>query len=503
MILIKHKTIILCRTPSKNPPIKRLIFRKPLTLTSRIWSHPKYSLKSIKGDRNNTIRTSVFVWQNLFLNAPLPLIKTAKLTAIFRKRGIWEHEARIALPIFWDTSVPKSSASILKSLFTPSYPRLRIRNEIPLILPLRTRLRHKRVIKEFNTKSKEKFQSNQIQSLRLPTSVRRSSFSASSIRPPVVTLNPPLLQAISLAPRWNVWISQIRITGLNLHRIDWKREVTTDFPRLGSMFSAARTHFHRFLGKLRRLKTDSVFSPLKRFYRYPAKSYTNPIIDSEFLKPRNWEMRRIRFKPGISRLWRIARRDLKIILDFPVRYQHRLTWRLTKIARTRNAYVHFSLHHQLQFLLIRLRLVSDLLSAWKWLRRGAVFLNGTVSDQGTLILLPNDRINLILSLEYYTFNLRLHLSRHLVSPSWFKLIRFRSMRSCYRVGKVWFPSSATNKFNHLAFIWDDTPPFFQLDFFTLSCFVLRETPPSYSSALGCKLHTPFAVLNVYNWKYIT
>lgn len=503
MILIKHKTPILCRTPTKNPPIKHLILRKPLTLTSRIRSHSKSNSRGIKGDRNNSIRTSVFVWQNLFLNAPLPLIKPVKLTPVFRKRGIWEHDIRIALPIFWDSSVPKSSLSILKNLFTPSYPQLRVRNETPLILPLRLRLKRKRIIKEFSHNIKKKLRNNRIQSLLLPNSIRGVPFGISSLRPPAISLNPALLQKISLVPRWNVWISQMRITGLNLHRTDWKREITTDFPRLGSMFSAARTHFYRFLGKLRRLKTDSIFSPLKRFYRYPAQAHKNHIIDSEFLKPRNWEMRRIRFKPGISRLWRIARRDLKIILDFPVRYQHRLTWRLTKIARTRNAYVHFTLHHQLQFLLIRLRLVSDLLSAWKWLRKGAVFLNGIVSDQGTLILLPGDRLNLILSLEYYAINFRLHFSRHLVNPSWFKLIRFRSIRSCYRVGKVWFPSSATNKFNHLAFIWDDTPPFFQLDLFTLSCFILRETLPSHSSALGCKLHTPFAILNIYNWKYIT
>lgn len=493
-------------------PIFRCLFRKKGNPSLNDFRNKK-TLKLISVPLKNTKSVNNFLFIRLphHVFSTLPLVWTTFLhselwrnispisvTTWLVKQNLQEREIRLPLPIFWDSSLPLSSRALYSDLVQFDYPILHSPEMSPIITVFNIEKSSRITTIEDDTSCD--YQLEQEYPADLNSNFEFNESHVFQLITPI--FNSSLLDVLSLEPRWVLNITAARSSNHNLHRYDKIRDVTTDFPQLSAMYRKAKNHFNRFLAKLRRNTYLPPISPFTQLLQ-PILPYKNPNQIFDYWTSQKWIMRKIRFKPGISRVWRIARRDIKIILKFPVRYQHRLTWRLTKLARTRNTYVYYSLPHQLQYLLMRFRFTADILSSLKLLKRGAVFLNGFVCDQESTLLMADDRINLIISWEYYLITNKIAPTDKITTPLWFKLIKFRSFRSCYRVGKVWYPSSATNKFNHIISIWDDTPPFFQIDFFSLSCFILRETIYAPSSSLGAKFHTPVFILNMYNWKYIT
>lgn len=439
-----------------------------------------------------------FLQKNVGVDAPV-----LQLTFCVEKKDFQEREIRLPLPIFWSNSTPLSSKAIYAHLTQPNYPNF--------TSPLFPDLRFTPLRDNLNELKAHAYVHATIPPFCEWKATSEQTINATTTTPPLLLNNWELIESgdtsklfttIIGEPRWVLNLTRARDSYANLQRPNKFRDTTLDFPQLSTMYRKAKTHFNRFLGKLRRNLTLPSLSPFEQMLP-PLKPSSRTKQYMDHWTHHQWVMRKIRFKPGISRIWRIARRDIKIILKFPVRYQHRLTWRLTKLARTRNAFVYYSLPHQLQYLLMRFRFSADVLSSLKLLQRGAIFLNGQVCSAPQTLLVAEDRINMVVSWEYYIMFSKLAVDTSITSPLWFKLLKFRSFRSCYRVGKVWYPASSTNKFNHIVSIWDDTPPFFQIDFFSLSCFILRETIYTPSSALGSHFHTPIFILNMYNWKYIT
>jgi hypothetical protein len=443
-----------------------------------------------------------YMWgENWELPSQLPPMLPVSSTTSYTRQALRNQLLHITLPLFWNQQAPFSLAPILQQMY-----------KSPLILDIQESLdtTHEPLdifchstneslmeifernalfaFPYFNTKFiSNKWMLNQHQSFMSTPTSPLSSFSVLLRLPPRLT------------PQLTHFWAQKKSLPLRSDEIS----PTLDFPMMTDLFEAAKKHFADFVAF-----NASIPQTLVPFFKHPIFASlinSQPLPSSELgtKEPEYWTMARLRFKPGLLISWRIARRDLKVFLNFPVRYQHRLTWRLTKLMRERKSSVENLVTHQIQFLLLRLRWAGDLMTSWKLLTDGVVFLNSFICSKRDAYIVRGDELNLLISWEYYLREARLSIAMNNIPPLWLKLMNYPSLRSNYRVGKVWKAASATNKFNHLVFFWHDTPPFYQLDIFTYSCVILRETTYQPTFSPTPLFHTPIFILNMYNWKYIT
>lgn len=445
------------------------------------------------------------VWKLVVYRAvTMPLRKVSNFTILY-KQPLSVDDARFALPVFWAEQPLTSFQHLVETLGAPFYPQILNPNTMSIgsrwsrrrLRRLRRRFRNFFKVRCLNLTPFRSFRRGYRpllhRTIRLP-SVKRRLIDVFPLSPFFGNVKAPFIQAT---------LPHLGLHQINMQWLVSRRDTVVDFPKMSALFRAAKAHFMRFVSKSRRNAASNRLGLTMRFLTRLKKSREGLKGGPTLWSPATWNIRRIRLKPGISRIWRVARRDLKILLDFPVRYQHRLTWRLTKMARVRESFVNLELTHRVQYLLMRLRLVTDLVTSLKMIQRGTVFLNGYRCFHERTLVVGGDCLSLVLSWEYYLKIIKISFVKKPINSNWYRLVNFRSFRSCYRTGKLWRAASATNKFKHLAFIWDETPPFYQFDWFTLSCFILRETSPHPSSPLHALFHTPIFILNVYNWKYIT
>jgi len=228
-----------------------------------------------------------------------------------------------------------------------------------------------------------------------------------------------------------------------------------------------------------------------------AKKLSNSYLPSE-----NSSIRRVRFKPGYGRIWRIARTSIRELIGCPCRYQYRLSPKLTQLyLKWRNAsqeYVCMALDQTLMssHLLPDYWCVDDALSS------GHIFLNGRLVHHKTTNLFINDFLQLTVNLRFY------------IALKW---LRYWSNFRKNRVNRVFYSKhrpSGTNRhsrftrplphwFFDLRFSYRDVPQNVEVDFFTLSIFVLRDSlPDTLSDDAQYPIYDPL-ILNMYNWKYVT
>ena len=124
-----------------------------------------------------------------------------------------------------------------------------------------------------------------------------------------------------------------------------------------------------------------------------VRGHSSPAIDPQ--------IRRIRFKPGYSKIWRAARTSLKFSLNLNFLYQHQLTKFLVKFFKF--AKINLMQYHELRIMNILLysRLAPDLTSAKELVLGSLVFINGSLCLNQNLILLKNDLFQLLVSFKYY------------------------------------------------------------------------------------------------------
>ena len=228
------------------------------------------------------------------------------------------------------------------------------------------------------------------------------------------------------------------------------------------------------------------------------------IIDRNIKTSTDVRIKRIRFKPGYGRLWREGRRDAKEIFNLSCRYQYRLTPKLHKIyvAKTRGQVVPRRTIMNLEFALTTAKMVPDAWSVREILHNYYVYVNGRVCLNPDLRLFEGDFVQLIISFKFYLINKWL--------KSWFELRLKRVNKAFYRK----FRPATFNKdikvvrplpywFFDLQYTFCDIPKYFEVDYLTLSIFVLHERVfmekwlPTKSSLAD------LTTVNMYNWKYIT
>ena len=256
-----------------------------------------------------------------------------------------------------------------------------------------------------------------------------------------------------------------------------------------------------------------------KHYDFQIKSYFKPITERSFTFKTllsthsskvsmfpyvNPKIKRIRFKPGYGRIWRAGRKSIREILNLTNRYQYRLSPKLQQIYFTLRKSNFQSVHstNTLGFALMMTRFAADSWSLKGLLSSGSVFLNGFLVTNQEVRLFVNDFIQLIVHIKFYI--------------AW-KWIQNYSMTRKNRVNKVFyrkFRPSTSNKdikvvrplplwFYDLQYAFSEIPHFFEVDYFTLSVFVLYdELPLEKSTPSRARLFDPL-ILNMYNWKYIT
>ena len=219
-------------------------------------------------------------------------------------------------------------------------------------------------------------------------------------------------------------------------------------------------------------------------------------------KPKKVKIQRVRFKPGYGRIWRTARNSIREIANLPARYQYRLTpklhWLYLQTRRTSKNYTAIGL----DYLLMSSHFLPDFWCVRQSFSTQSIFLNGNVATNSNIKVFVNDLVQLAVNLKFYVV---------------LKWIKNWSQNKRNRVNKVFyrkFKPSGTNKdykfarplptwFFDLQFTHRSIPQNVEVDFFTLSIFVVHDKLTlDLSEPTRANLYDSPA-LNMYNWKYIT
>jgi len=220
-------------------------------------------------------------------------------------------------------------------------------------------------------------------------------------------------------------------------------------------------------------------------------------------------IKRIRFKPGYQRIWRQVRTAFQEMHCLRFQYQQRLTRHLIKSSSNHYRQVGGvnMAEATLERTLIFARLAHNMLMSQDLISSSFIFRNGKPACDGGLLVAPNDFIQVVISLRYYlTFRwftnlviLRLRRIRRLIfrknKPKKYQASNLRKQISHYVPDWVYY-----TRYDDF-----DTKPYLEVDYLTLSAFVLTE--PSwityYRSDDLLDVPTHLSVYRMYNWKYIT
>lgn len=240
-----------------------------------------------------------------------------------------------------------------------------------------------------------------------------------------------------------------------------------------------------------------VKSELKGYQIVPSR-YTRNLSRSTFFEPR---IKRIRFKPGYSRIWRRAREAINYSLGLHFRYQYRLTRHLNKLQRVQDNSQFKMWDWSLLRVVLSTHFVYDLHTSLTIIQSHLVFVNGTCSANPNLQLHLGDFIQIPVDLKYYVLHrwlVNFNLNKRLRLT---KLSQSKHNKSKYDLSKQrsthlpdWIFRAGYKSF--------DIPKYLEVDYFTLSAFIIYEPFSSSDFNPLTHLESRTSVLNMYNWKYI-
>lgn len=212
-------------------------------------------------------------------------------------------------------------------------------------------------------------------------------------------------------------------------------------------------------------------------------------------------MKRVKFKPGYSRIWRKSREAINYSLNFNHRYQYHLTRNLNKLQRVTKKFEFRLYDLTLHRLILNSRFVFDLNTSMSLINSNLVYVNGRVSSNPNLYLFVNDFIQIVVSLKYYivyrwliNWNLNAKLKLNKLSQSKFNQSRFDLSKQKSSHLPDWIFKVGFKNF--------DIPKYLEVDFFTLSAFFLYEPLSVKDFNPLSRLESRTEILNMYNWKYI-
>lgn len=216
----------------------------------------------------------------------------------------------------------------------------------------------------------------------------------------------------------------------------------------------------------------------------------------------NFNIKRVKFKPGYMNIWRDSRSILKTSLMLKIKYQYKLTNYLSKYKKFINFKTFLFMEMRLFNILIKSRLFNDSSLLNLFLKNNLVYVNGLSCSNSNFQLFSGDFIQLIINLKYY------------ILYRWFSNLSLKKknkLKKVLRKKSINFLQSDEKKKSYLFPKWvifyknsiDDVSNFLEIDYFTLSIFILYE-PFTWNDLNSYNLiDQRFNIVNLYNWKYIT
>lgn len=295
-----------------------------------------------------------------------------------------------------------------------------------------------------------------------------------------------------------------RVSSVVYHSFSSKTYKTLDYyknlnksPITSTTNSTFTSNFYEIFSHARNLLHQNFLS--KKWTDY--ESFFN--FHSSINNPNtNFSIKRVKFKPGYMIMWRNARQVLKQSIGVNFRYQHRLTRYLSKFKKFINFKFFVNIEMQLLNIIIRSRLVPDLLTGETIINNGIVYVNGYNCCNHFFQLYSGDFVQFIINIKYYIL--------HRWMLNWVNKRRLR-LRSKARSKFVNYNQSEEKKRSYLLPDWvlfskytnSDVSKFLEVDYLTLSIFVLYEPFLWNDINPYTILGTRFGIINLYNWKYIT
>ena len=266
--------------------------------------------------------------------------------------------------------------------------------------------------------------------------------------------------------------------------------------------------------------TESLFLKKTPITTYNNLKYQNYLTSrDEILYPTNFTYRgqdtsfrwsevkipRVRFKPGYQRMWRRARTALKESLNLKFIYQKQLTRYLTRFYKGSNNYTFSRAEMSLNRVVMYSRLLPDNPTVNSFLSKKLIYLNGRVAYDTNAILVPNDVVQLIVSMWYYvTYRWianwtlkrgkkfkKLVYRKGLAGKQ--KIMKLKKQRSYYTPNWIYLTRYDIS----------DVKPYLEVDYFTLSTIVLYEPFTTFYFSPDETPDFRPTIYRMYNWKYIT
>ena len=266
--------------------------------------------------------------------------------------------------------------------------------------------------------------------------------------------------------------------------------------------------------------TESLFLKKTPITTYNNLKYQNYLTSrDEILYPTNFTYRgqdtsfrwsevkipRVRFKPGYQRMWRRARTALKESLNLKFIYQKQLTRYLTRFYKGSNNYTFSRAEMSLNRVVMYSRLLPDNPTVNSFLSKKLIYLNGRVAYDTNAILVPNDVVQLIVSMWYYvTYRWianwtlkrgkkfkKLVYRKGLAGKQ--KIMKLKKQRSYYTPNWIYLTRYDIS----------DVKPYLEVDYFTLSTIVLYEPFTTFYFSPDETPDFRPTIYRMYNWKCIT
>lgn len=214
---------------------------------------------------------------------------------------------------------------------------------------------------------------------------------------------------------------------------------------------------------------------------------------------------RVRFRPGYQRMWRSARNALKESMGLKFVYQQQLTKHLVRFYKNSNKYSFSRSEMTADRIIMYSRLLPDQPTINIFIDQNLVYLNGRLLYSLKTILVPNDLVQLAVSVWYYVAYRWISnwtLKRH---KKFKKLVYRKGLAGKHKVMKLKKQRSYyTPNWIYLArYDISDVKPFLEVDYFTLSVFVLYEPFLTYYYTPDESPDFRSNIYRMYNWKYIT
>ena len=306
------------------------------------------------------------------------------------------------------------------------------------------------------------------------------------------------------------------------YKNELKKFVLRRYSRFNKYFSNFFNNTKKFKNTRTHLNLQSIpksQSILNNFFSY--KNNLTLINESNYFSNKNWtrynqnlsywkndddehsefNIKRIRFKPGYMKIWREARNSLQTTLALNFKYQHRITKYLSRFHKFIKFKTFLIREMTLTNILIKSRIITETSIINFLIKNNLIYINGMLTNNNTQQIFVGDFIQLTLNLKYYIifkwlFNLSIKKINRLKKLSKKKYSRFSSLndkKKSYNLPK-WILFSKNS--------YDDVPKFLEIDYFTLSIFVIYE--PFLWSDLNVYniIDNKFSIINIYNWKYI-